>query len=302
MLKESLVVLVVVYFAFSSRLFHPKFPVYKEGVVVVTGASTGIGHDAAVTLHDAGYTVFAGIRRKEDADSLQGERMHPIILDVTSSADIDRALVTVQGYLSTSQLPLAGVVNNAGIGYLSPFEFSDPQRIRALFDVNVFGLMDVTRAFLPLLRQSQGRVVNIGSIAGLFSAPLCSAYSATKFAVSAISDSLRRELHRHGVSVSEINPAFVKTPIQTKGDGIGHYTEEQLALYPLKEFEEKTKKSFPLADSTEVTSSAILDAITSESPRARYVVANVDGIPAWIIAKILTHLPVEVVDFMIQNL
>jgi len=306
MLKTaSYIVGVAVVYSLLIRLLIPSFPVHKGGVVVITGASTGIGHDAALELDKAGYTVFAGVRRQADLELLKSEgsvRLHPIILDVTSSSDIENVLQTVKSFLSYSGLPLAGLVNNAGICYLGPLEYSDQQKDRRSFDVNVFGLMDITRVFIPLLRQSKGRIVNIGSGAGILAAPLVSVYSATKFAVSAISDSLRRELRPHGVSVSEVNPAYVDTPIKGKMDGFDHLTAEQRELYKLDQFEIRSKKSFLKADTTAVTSEAILDAIDNPSPRARYVVANVDGIPLWIMAKLIWHIPVEVLDFIVSRM
>ena len=302
MLKAAAYVIgIAVIISFVSRLLAPSYPVHPGGVVLITGASTGIGRDAAAALHSAGYTVFASVRRQSDADGLKsefGDRMHPIILDVTSASDIKSSLGTIQEFLSTSRLPFAALVNNAGIPYELPLEFSDPARVRDLFDVNVFGLMDVTRTFIPLLRQSKGRIINIGSFAGIFAPRFLSSYSATKFAVSAISDALRRELAPHGVSVSEVCPAYVDTPIKGKASGFGHLTAEQKALYNLDEYERNLKRFFEKADTTAVTSDAILDAIGNKSPRPRYVVANVDGLPAWVMAKMTWHLPVEIVDFI----
>ncbi len=304
MRSAALIVTAVVVYTVLIHFLRPTFPVHRGGVVVVTGASTGIGHDAAVALDKAGYTVFAGVRRQADADGLRAEgseRMRPIILDVTSPSDIESAVRAVEEHLKASGLPLAGLVNNAGLGHDCPLEFSLPHKVRQVFEVNVFGLLDITRAFIPLLRESRGRIVNIGSFAGLVAPRLFSIYSGTKFAVSGISDSLRRELLPHGVSVSEVNPAYVDTPIQTKGGSSSqHLTEEQRKLYDFDQFERAMERSFELSDTTQVTNEAIVDAIVSPKPLARYVVANVDGVPAWLMAKVAAHIPVELMDFLVR--
>jgi short-subunit dehydrogenase len=111
---------------------------------------------------------------------------------------------------------LGGLVNNAGVGLGGPLELVPMDKIRWLFDVNVFGLVEVTQAFLPALRRGRGRIANIGSTASLFVAPFHGPYSATKYAVNAFSDALRLELRPHGVSVSVIVTGSVRTPIWGK--------------------------------------------------------------------------------------
>ncbi len=171
----------------------------SNGGVVVTGASTGIGAHAAITLAQQGFLVFAGVRKEADGQNLLAEAptIVPLILDVTKKDTIDAALEQVQGTLATRGLPLVGLVNNAGVaGGTTPVEFLSLDAMRALFDVNLFGAIAVTQAFLPLLRQSKGRVINISSMAGVLSAPLMANYCASKHALEAFSDSLRVELVR----------------------------------------------------------------------------------------------------------
>jgi NAD(P)-dependent dehydrogenase (short-subunit alcohol dehydrogenase family) len=140
--------------------------------VVITGASSGIGETCALMLHTAGYQVFAGVRRPEDAERLRskaGVRMCPLLLDVTDAAAIAVALEIVSAALG--ERGLAGLVNNAGIAMGGPLEYLTTEELRAQFEVNVFGLHAVTRAFLPLVRRGRGRIVHIGSIAGRVASP-----------------------------------------------------------------------------------------------------------------------------------
>ena len=184
--------------------FHPRYVVHKEGVVLMTGASTGIGKDAALALADAGYHVFAGVRKEKDGKALVEEgshRIHPVILDVTSSEQILDALKVVESFTISTGLPFVGLVNNAGISYTDPVEFLNMDRAHWLFDVNYFGLIEMTKESIPLLIAHQGRIVNIGSVAGFISRSFGAFYSGSKFAVEAVTDASRRELKSQGVSV-----------------------------------------------------------------------------------------------------
>ena len=147
-------------------LVTPTYPApHPSGGILVTGASTGIGEDAALTLAKEGFLVFAGVRRAEDGTKLQAKQpgIVPIILDVTRQADIDTAVAFVTAELAArGGLPLVGLVNNAGVWLnAEPVELITPGNLRGTFDVNFFGLVATTKAFLPLLRQARGRVVNM---------------------------------------------------------------------------------------------------------------------------------------------
>ena len=184
--------------------------------IVVTGAATGIGRAIALRLAAAGATVFAGVRRESDGTSLAAAalagRIRPLIFDVTDVEAIERARASV----ARSGLPLAGIVNNAGISVAGPLEVLPDAELRRQFDVNFFGAIAVTRAFLPALRASNGRVVSVGSISGKISVPMLGAYAASKFALEAACDALRVELRPSGIDVVLIEPGAVKTPIWQK--------------------------------------------------------------------------------------
>ena len=160
--------------------------------VVVTGASTGIGADATAQLAAAGFIVFAGVRDDAAAAALAalGERVRPLRLDVTDPDQIAAAAAAV----GASGFPLAALVNNAGVAVGGPLEVLPIEHVRQVFDVNVFGALAVTQAFLPQIRAAHGRLVFIGSIAGRLAIPFIGPYSSSKFALRALTDALRVEL------------------------------------------------------------------------------------------------------------
>ena len=163
--------------------------------VVVTGASTGIGAACALDCAGRGMTVFAGVRDPGAGEALAakgGPLLIPIILDVTDEPSIARSVETVQRVIGDGGL--GGLVNNAGIAIGSPLEVIALSQLRKQLEVNVIGQIAVTQAFLPLLRRARGRIVNMGSIAGRGTIPLLGPYSASKFALEALTDALRMEL------------------------------------------------------------------------------------------------------------
>jgi NAD(P)-dependent dehydrogenase (short-subunit alcohol dehydrogenase family) len=171
---------------------------------LVTGASSGIGAACAARLVGAGWRVFAGVRRVGDAPTGTDE----ILLDVTDENQV-RAAAERVGQLD-------GLVNNAGIALAIPLEFIPLNELRRQFEVNVFGQVAVTQAFLPHLRRSRGRIVFMGSIAGQSALPFLGPYAASKHALEAITDTLRLELRPFGVDVSLVQPGTIQTPIWTK--------------------------------------------------------------------------------------
>src|SRR5262249_28227029 len=157
------------------------------GIILVTGASTGIGRACAIRFAELGYRVFAGVRKMSDGEEHRAHGsglIEPVLLDVTCADSIAAAVKLV------GDVPLAGLVNNAGIATLGPLELVGPDAWRRQFEVNVIGLVAVTQACLPLLRRGPGRIVNIGSIAGRSALPGSGAYDASKYAVEAITDVL----------------------------------------------------------------------------------------------------------------
>lgn len=189
------------------------FPMIEEiqfKTVLITGCSSGIGLATAKLLRERGWQVAPTARKAEDLDMLRAEGFEPVQLDVTDSASISDAADDVLHRFSGQ---LGALVNNAGFGITAAMEDCSRDMLRAVFEVNLFGLQELTNQFIPVFRkQGYGRIVNISSVLGELSLPLAGAYSASKFALEAVSDALHRELFDSGVTVSIIQPG----PIDTK--------------------------------------------------------------------------------------
>jgi NAD(P)-dependent dehydrogenase (short-subunit alcohol dehydrogenase family) len=250
--------------------------------VVITGASTGIGAACAIHLDRLGYRVFAGVRKTEDGLALQkdcSDQLVPIELDVTDLATIQKAHALVSE--STGSDGLYGLINNAGIAVVGPLEAVPIADFRQQLEVNVIGQVAVTQKFLPLIRRARGRIINMGSIAGLSTMPLMGPYSASKFALEAITDALRLEVQQWGIHVSIIEPGAIATPIWNKSAteaaereaGIG---QELRSLYqPMvvavrKIVGEASKR----AVSSDTVAKVVEAALTASTPRTRYLVGS----------------------------
>ena len=159
------------------------------------------------------YVVFAGVRKPTDVAALQREspNLRPIVLDVTRPEQIRAALQTVSAFLDDQKLPLVGVVNNGGHFLGLPVECVPTSALRAMFECHVFGAHAMARAFLPLLRRSRGRLINVTSMNGRFVSGSVFPYTPAKHALEAMSDELRIELRPLGVSVSTVAPGPVDT-------------------------------------------------------------------------------------------
>jgi NAD(P)-dependent dehydrogenase (short-subunit alcohol dehydrogenase family) len=187
--------------------------------VVITGASSGLGKAAAIRLSELGYRVFAGVRSESSAAELSGAssvkgEVIPVMLDVTDADSIACAGNRVEQRCADTGL--WALVNNAGICISAPLESVGVGLMRTQFETNVIGTLAVSQRFLPLLRASRGRIVNVGSGVGNIALPYLGLYSASQFAKEGLSDSLRRELRPLGVSVSVIQPGAMDTPIWGK--------------------------------------------------------------------------------------
>lgn len=182
-------------------------------VVLITGASTGFGRDTANTLADAGFNVFASMRdinskNKRHADSLRDRGIHVVELDVTSVSSVNNAIDSVLQQAGRIDV----LINNAGIAYAGVSEAFTDEQVQQLFNVNVVGVHRVTRAALPIMRiRGEGLVINIGSILGRVTFPFFGLYGATKYALEAMTDSLRYELSPLGVDVALLQPSAYPT-------------------------------------------------------------------------------------------
>jgi NAD(P)-dependent dehydrogenase (short-subunit alcohol dehydrogenase family) len=177
-------------------------------VVLITGTSTGIGRAAAERLHQEGATVIATARNLDDIHDLAAGGIETMLLDVTNEEQMQAAVQEIIGKHGR----IDALVNNAGYGVMYPQEEMPMEKMRQMFDVNVFGLQRMTQLVLPHMRaQGSGRIVNLASAAGHVSLPMMGAYCATKFSVRALSWALKGEVARFGIKVSLVEPGAIKT-------------------------------------------------------------------------------------------
>lgn len=247
--------------------------------VLITGASTGIGEAAARHLAARGWTVFAGVRSAADGNSLAEAAtgdLRPLILDVTKQDQVDAAVAAIAGALGDQRL--TGLVNNAGIAKMGPLGLQPLKDFEAHFAVNVFGMLRVTQACLPLLgadparNGAPGRILTITSVGGRIASPFLGAYTATKHANEAMTDTLRRELAIYGIDAIAIGPGAVRTPIWDKA-------EKDNAENPyvhtdwgpsLKIFEQAMLKGGRTGLPPEEIAAVIETALSDPKPKARY--------------------------------
>ena len=273
------------------------------GAVLITGASTGIGKASAFFLERKGYRVFAGVRRDIDAKALRqeaSERLTPIILDVTDGDSIEHARDLIGGVTDS----LAGLVNNAGIAVAGPLEALSLEDVRHQFEVNVFGVLAVTKAFIPHLRPGPGRIVNVSSINGRIVTPFAAPYGASKFALEALSDGLRLELRPWGISVSVIQPGAIETAIWPSSteralDNLKRFSPEMHDLYPglIAAIKHSGGRPPKRAIPPERVAEVIHRALNARRPRTRYIVGN----DARIAAVFSALLPDRLKDYILTR-
>lgn len=260
--------------------------------ILLTGASTGIGRASALLLLDAGYTVFAGVRRTEDGDALKNacradraSRLHPVILDVTHEDHIRAVLDTING---ASQDGLYAIVNNAGFNLNGAFEYTNEADARALMDTNFFGLAALSRAALPLLRRyaerhpdETSKLVNIGSIGSYIGVPWEAYYHASKFAVLGLSEAMRHELWRERVRVVAICPGGIKTDFIPKTErslaaAHAQLPEDAPASYRsgLAKLGEAVGMASRFGSAPEAVAHRLRKVLAARHPRSQYVVGT----------------------------
>jgi short-subunit dehydrogenase len=269
----------------------------KENVLI-TGSSTGIGYATAIYLDKLGYKVYACVRKEADKIKLQensSERLEAIILDV---CDTNSILSVYDSIKNISKVEPFHLINNAGVSLNSPLELTEPSEIKKVIDVNLTGLLTVTNIFLPLIRKSKGRIINISSGHGLVAVPDKSVYAASKFGVQAACDSLRVELKPFGVEVVSIIVGKINTSVLGKiMDGrrkmIEKASPESYELYKsLIEFFDKEVKDIPGIEAEKVAET-ISKAMTDKKPKMKYFIG-----PAAKKMSTLSKIPTKMRDKM----
>lgn len=263
-------------------------------VLLITGASTGIGRDAAVRLASAGFDVFAGVRTDEDALSVKRDGLTPVMVDVTDDAQVEAAVATVA---KAGGGKIDALVNNAGVAVPHPIETLTVDDLSHQLNVNVLGTHRVTRACLPHIIEAEGRIIMVGSASGRVAPPFMGAYVTSKFALEGYTDTLRREVEEFGVKVCLVEPGQVKTPIWSKST-INANTIPDLPV----RYQERAKKMLVasrIAAKKGIEPSQVSDAIehaaTAGSPNARY------GMPfqARVVSRFFPVLPEWIADKLV---
>lgn len=272
--------------------------------ILITGVSTGIGYGTAQEFINRGYRVFGSVRKQADADKLSsawGNSFVPLIFDVTNQEDVDKAAAKVTEMIDDEGL--ACLVNNSGIAMGGPLQLQSMKDIEYHFEVNVFGLMRVTKAFLPLLGAREnhtalpGRILNISSVGGKIAQPFVGAYIGTKHAVEGMSHSLRRELLLFGIDVIIIGPGAVKTPIWEKGIAMDAY-DNTLYSKAIKSFAYIAKNGAEKGLSIEYLGKGIVDIFEMKKPKTRYPFVS-DKLKNWLIPSMM---PDRAMDKIIKKM
>ncbi len=268
--------------------------------ILITGASSGIGEACAVHLAHKGFRVYAAARRAEklrELEGLAGGRITPVALDVTDDAAIEKAMARIAEDGAT----LFGLVNNAGVSVMGPVEDTPIDEWRRQYETNVFGVVRMTQAVLPQMREAgRGRIVNIGSVAGRIATPFHGVYASSKHALEGLTDSLRREVEPFGLKASLVRPGFINTPF-------GNQEQEQLQAHvdaggpyadAVRAYKLWHAKGHPTAPGPNVVVDAVHAALTAERPHSRYTA------PASNIGSLLLRnlLPSAVMDRFLKRI
>jgi NAD(P)-dependent dehydrogenase (short-subunit alcohol dehydrogenase family) len=248
--------------------------------ILITGASTGLGREMALFLAERGFAVYATMRDASDAGSLLNDprsskgKLRVLPLDVTDTASIQRAVETIVAEAGG----IYGVINNAGIGLRGYFEDLDSQDIRKMFDANLFGVMEVTRAVLPHMRQAKrGRILFISSVGGRIGSLGVSTYCSSKFALEGFGESLFMELAPLGIRVSLIEPGIIKTERWTINRGVApRATDPRSPYYAwFMQSEREAEKLVQASTATPADVAAVVhQALTAETPKLRYMIGR----------------------------
>lgn len=274
--------------------------------VVITGVSSGIGYATAKEMITYGYRVFGSVRSAEDAERIYadlGFAYTPLIMDVTDQASVLAAAQKVEAALPGDTL--VALINNAGVAVSGPLMHVDLDDLRRQLEVNVVGMVGVTQAFLPVLgarpdvSQPPGRIINISSVSGHTVYPFLAPYAASKYAVEALSDGLRRELRLYDIDVIVMILGAVQTPIWTRDD-----PQSLAALYAdtayassVVQMAEMTSRLGSEGMAVEPVARAIRLAMEDSSPKARYVLAN-NWLMGWALPR---RLPTRLMDWVISQ-
>jgi short-subunit dehydrogenase len=273
--------------------------------VLITGVSSGIGYDAVRFLTTKGYHVFGSVRKDSDKSRLESEfteNFTCLTFDVTQKEQISAACQKVKTILNGNSL--FALVNNAGFSSGGPMNLLSDEKFRAQFEVNLFGVRNVTNTFLPLLGAykgfsgTPGKIINISSLAGVFNTPFNGTYCVSKHAVESLGEIYRRELMLYGIDVISIQSGPIESEIWEKNiGGFDEFAESDYASM-LKKADAILKKSQKEALPAEVISKLIYKILNTKNPKCSYIV-NKNLLQTMILVK---FLPARFVDRLIWKM
>jgi NAD(P)-dependent dehydrogenase (short-subunit alcohol dehydrogenase family) len=264
---------------------------------LVTGASSGIGRATVRRLDRAGWKVFAGVRREEDATALREEsspRLEPLLLDITDAGAIAAAAERIEAEPGG----LDGLVDNAGAAIPGPLETMPIEDFRRQIELNLTAQLAVTQAMLPAIRVARGRIVLISSVGGRMALPFTGAYHAAKFGLEALGDSLRQELAPWGLRVVIVEPGSIGTPIWERGEASADASLEasprlrELYGGAIERYRKVIRDTAERGIPPEKVAAKIQHALESRRPRTRYLV----GLDAQVQGRLMPLLPTPLVD------
>ncbi len=270
--------------------------------VLVTGSSSGIGRATVRRLDQAGWKVFAGVRKEEDAAKLRQEsspRLEPLLLDVTDA----EAIVAAAARVGAEPGGLDGLVDNAGGAVAGPLEALPIEDFRRQIELNLTAQVAVTQAMLPAIRTARGRVVMVSSMGGRVALPMTGAYHAAKFGLEAVGDSLRQELAPWGIRVVLIEPGSIDTPIWKSGqedaDDLLERVPRMRELYgaTIERYRKVVQDTAERGIPADKVAAKIQHALEARRPRSRYLI----GIDAQVMARLKPLVPTPVFDWVIAR-
>jgi len=249
--------------------------------ILITGASTGIGYSLCKIYLDNGCRVFGSVRNDNDAKRLAsdfGENFHPLVFDVSDHEAVNDSVTVVQEVIEDEGL--ACLINNAGIAVSGPVMHTSLADYQKQFDVNLFGVIAVTKAYLPLLgavkncKYKPGKILNMSSVSGQIAFPFMSPYCASKFALEGFNDSLRREMLMYGIDVISIEPGAIKTPIWKKSSNLPKDAMSSDFGPALERFSQQVGKSAKRGMESDELARLVFGVYRKKNPKTRYVFMN----------------------------
>uniref|UniRef100_J3S8X8 D-beta-hydroxybutyrate dehydrogenase, mitochondrial n=1 Tax=Crotalus adamanteus TaxID=8729 RepID=J3S8X8_CROAD len=298
----------------SQRCYATEVDEIGQRPVLITGCDSGFGFSLAKFLHGKGFIIYAGCLLKEqgrggskDLDNMKSDRMRTVQLNVCDSEEVGRAVDYITSNLKDPETGgLWGLVNNAGISTFGEVEFTSMDTYKEVAEVNLWGTIRTTKAFLPLIRRAKGRVVNISSMMGRMANPARSPYCITKFGVEAFSDCLRYEMRPHDVKVCIVEPGnfiagtslYSPERIQSIADKMWDELPEIVRRdYGRKYFDEQIAKMESYCSSGSSDTSPVVEsighALTSTTPYTRYHPMDYYW---WLRMQVMTHMPAAISD------